>query len=119
LDQQLAGMASQKSISSFFPAPKRLKVTEATAKDVDPSSDSSTLAEVNDENARVTEALTNHEETDAVFQGETVTEVPESQETGLPDLSQEQKVRMELNKSIARAKRNLKVCEEHVAGAKG
>lgn len=121
-------MASQKPISSFFQAPKRLKVTEATAKEVDPNNDSSTVAKVNDDDSVGKVLVTEVSKTNAVpheEQTEAGTEVPElkdgsgSQETGLPDVSQEQKIRMELNKSIARAKRNLKVCEEHVASVKG
>jgi len=120
LDQQLADMASEKPISSFFQAPKRLKVTEATLKEVNPNKDSSTPAKVNDEKVLVTEAQMNHGEIDAVPVPEAVTEDGSgSQETGLPDISQEQKIRMELNKSIARSKRNLKVCEERVASALG
>jgi len=120
LDQQLADMASEKPISSFFQAPKRLKVTEATLKEVNPNNDSSTPAKANDKKVLVTEAQTNHGETDAAPVPEAVTKDGSgSQQTGLPDVSKEQKIRMELNKSIARSKRNLKVCEEHVASALG
>lgn len=123
-------MASQKSISSFFQAPKRLKVTEATAKEVDSedhSTSETTVAKVNDDipvaKVLVTDVTKKrpHEE-----QAEASTEVPEvpedasaSQETNLPDVNQEQKMRMEINKAAARAKRNLKLCEELVENAKG
>lgn len=111
-------MASEKPISSFFQAPKRLKVTEATLKEVDPNKDSPTPAKVDDKKVLVTEAQMKHGETDAVPVPEAVTEDGSgSKETGLPDVSQEQKIRMELNKAIARSKRNLRVCEERVASA--
>ena len=120
-------MASQKPISSFFQAPKRLKVTEATAKKVDSKNDSTAFEKANDDvlvaEVVVTEGTKKrpHEE-----EAEASTEVPEvpkessaSQETTLPDMSKEQKMRMEINKAAARAKRHLKLCEEHVANAKG
>jgi uracil-DNA glycosylase len=98
-------MASQKPISSFFQAPKRLKVSETSLKEVNPNNVTASVTRGND---------------DAKPQAEAETEVPDA--TNAPgsqtDVSQEQKIRMELNKSIARAKRNLKICEEHVASAK-
>ncbi|KAG0626805.1 hypothetical protein M758_2G153000 [Ceratodon purpureus] len=122
-------MASQKSISSFFQAPKRLKVTEATPKEVDSINDSSadTASAVVNDDVSVAKLLVkegtkkrSHEE-----EAEASSEVPDvpkdgpaSHEANLPDVNKEQKMRMEINKAAARAKRNLKLCEEHVANAK-
>ena len=41
------------------------------------------------------------------------------QEEEAVEMSQEQRMRMEINKAAARAKRNLKLCEERVTEAKG
>jgi hypothetical protein len=102
-------------------------VTEATAKEVDPKNDSSGDPTFGKENEGVSVAKVLVTETTKKRpleeQAEASSEVPKdssaSQEATLPDVNKEQKMRMEINKAAARAKRNLKLCEEHVTNAKG
>ncbi|XP_024394831.1 uncharacterized protein [Physcomitrium patens] len=125
-------MTSQKSISSFFQAPKRLKVVEETAASARSKEDSSSDVTPTEENDDVSVEIAppaegkkkRKEREDNEEQEKPSTEVPElkdsveSQENALPEMTLEQKQRMEANKAGARAKRNLKTCEEHVANAK-
>lgn len=115
-------MASTKPISSFFQAPKRLKVTKDVTNENDPPSSGNNVSkndpvvELKIDNPTVTPSEEKAEAESATL---AVEELSASQGEKTLDVTQEQKMRMEINKSAARAKRNLRLCEERVAEAKG
>lgn len=68
---------------------------------------------------RETTAISSEENLSAQIKDALSGEKSKHQEEGKIEVSQEQKMRMEINKAAARAKRNFKLCEERVTEAKG
>lgn len=132
-----------KSVSAFFEPSKRLRVdagaNAALVSGIDPSSDSPhERTKMGGGSEKSRNVSTTARESDGVdlhplpgfepppFRGvkqhtaleetEEASTVQEVKETApAPEVTREQKMRMELNKTVARAKRNLRACEEHIA----
>ncbi|KAH9549908.1 hypothetical protein CY35_10G043800 [Sphagnum magellanicum] len=120
-------MAS-KPIASFFQPPKRLRVAEPNSKEFQLNNPSEEEEEEELGNL-TTQALKR-----PLIIGDPTRKLPQEQSTGelagelsvhnkveqkASEISKEQKMRMEINKASARAKRNLRACQDRVAEAQG
>ncbi|KAJ7529907.1 hypothetical protein O6H91_15G070700 [Diphasiastrum complanatum] len=116
-------MAPEKLLASFFQAPKRLRATENFSGKTEVSTEMgavnlrlpSTIVDLespseNFESAQSNDATLVSQKECSGFCQQLIKEGREEEE----GLNEDQKIRMELNKAIACAKRNLRVCEERV-----
>ncbi|KAF5187929.1 Uracil-dna glycosylase [Thalictrum thalictroides] len=93
-------MASSKTLVDFFQPAKRMKLSETLI----PKSNSSSLCKSSSNNNTNTDA-------DAAA-------ITDSSSSSSSNLTIEQRTRMEFNKSLANAKRNLKLCSDRLSKAK-
>ncbi|XP_023758176.1 uracil-DNA glycosylase, mitochondrial [Lactuca sativa] len=99
-------MASAKAITDFFPPAKRSKVVAAAASSLESSSKKSILSV---SQKPTTNAVPFPSTTPESVDGSGVQLSPSS------NLNEEQKLRVQFNQSLAKAKRNLKICAGRVS----
>lgn len=117
---------TSKPIASFFQPPKRLRVAEPNSKEFQMNNPSE---EEEEEGTLTTQALKR-----PLIIDDPTRKLPLEQSTGelagelsvhnkveqkASEISKVQKMRMEINKASARAKRNLRACQDRVAEAQG
>jgi hypothetical protein len=118
---------TSKPIASFFQPPKRLRVAEPNSKEFQMNNPSE--EEEEEEGTLTTQALKR-----PLIIDDPTRKLPQKQSTGelagelsvhnkveqkASEISKVQKMRMEINKASARAKRNLRACQDRVAEAQG
>ncbi len=119
---------TSKPIASFFQPPKRLRVAEPNSKEFQMNNPSEEEEE-EEEGTLTTQALKR-----PLIIDDPTRKLPLEQSTGelagelsvhnkveqkASEISKVQKMRMEINKASARAKRNLRACQDRVAEAQG
>ncbi len=115
---------TSKPIASFFQPPKRLRVAEPNSKEF----------QLNNPSEEEEEDLNTQALKRPLIIGDPTRKLPQEQsirelagelsvhnkvEQKASEISKEQKMRMEINKASARAKRNLRACQDRVAEAQG